>query len=286
MQQNMGLPQKIIVMEPSSNIRAMGRTALRGKWPQAILATIISLLMLQIPAIIVNQLFGKEQVFELAKVMKDAGLEKYVTDEIADMSYKVLYSPISQVYVLLVSGALAFGLTLFFVNLFRSGSQSTGDLVKGFGYYVRTTGLFLYMLLFMIFWSLIPIAGLILAPIAAIRYSQSFYVAIDHPEYPITLCVAESKVLMMGNKGKYFCLQLSFIGWILLAGLAGSIVTGVVTYMMAPGEEIPYLTTQILSLISSVIACPVAAYMMSTDVAFYEILTGKIQAETYIPGQY
>jgi uncharacterized membrane protein len=265
-------------------MRALGRSALKGKWPAATLAMIITMLMLQVPYIIINSFFGKEQVINFAKMLKDAGMGKYVTEEIEKVTYTIYYSPVSQIYVLLVTGAIAFGITIFFMNLFRAGSQTTGDVFKGFGYYARVTGLFFYMLLFIILWGIIPFAGLILAPIAAIRYSQSFFVAFDHPEYPIPLCVAESKVLMLGNKGKYFLLQLSFIGWALVAGIIGGMIVSGITYMMTSGgTTLSFLSLQLISLISSVIMCPVTAYLMSTNVAFYEIVTGKIEADVYYP---
>lgn len=284
MQYDVKPPKKIVVMETCSNMRTLGRSALKGKWPAATLAMIITTLMLQLPYIIINAFFGKEQVINIAKMLKDAGMGKYVTEEMEKMTYSIFYSPVSQIYVLLVTGAIAFGITIFFMNLFRSGSQTTGDVLKGFGYYARATGLFLYMLLFIMLWALIPFAGIILAPIAAIRYSQSFYVAFDHPEYPIPLCVAESKVLMLGNKGKYFLLQLSFLGWLLVAGIAGGMIVSGITYMAASGgTTLSFLALELISLISSVIVCPVTAYMMSTNVAFYEIVTGKIEADVYYP---
>ena len=43
------------------------------------------------------------------------------------------------------------------------------------------------------------------------------YIAIDNPNIQPLDCVNKSKELMDGNKGRLFCLYLSFIGWIALA---------------------------------------------------------------------
>ena len=147
--------------------------------------------------------------------------------------------------------------------------------------------------LFIILWSLVPIAGIILGPIAAFRYSQSIFVMIDHPEYPIPMCVSESKRLMIENKGKYFILLLSFIGWMLLAAfISGAIVAiyGLMTQstidISGGAVQFDAVSTFVIEIISLVIASPLMAYVMSTQVAFYEILTGKIEADVYYPGMY
>ena len=48
-------------------------------------------------------------------------------------------------------------------------------------------------------------------------YSLAQYVAFDNPDLTATECVEKSKELMTNNRGKLFCLQLSFIGWGILA---------------------------------------------------------------------
>lgn len=45
---------------------------------------------------------------------------------------------------------------------------------------------------------------------------------------PVTEIVNESKRMMRTNKMKYFCLGFSFIGWIFLAVLPGSIYETVI----------------------------------------------------------
>lgn len=286
MQNNMDPQTRRVIMEPCSNIRKLGRTALAGKWGKASIVIFLLTVLIEAPQFILNYFFGKEVVVDLAKQLN-------LGTQYQNMIYKYTFSPMSNVYILLITGPLAFGATLFFLNLFRNKDAQVSDLFKGFEQIVKTIGLFLYMVLFIILWSLIPIAGIILGPIAAFRYSQSIYVMIDHPEYPITMCVAESKRLMIENKGKYFILMLSFIGWILLAAFIGGCIGAVYGLMTQSTIEITggavqfdAVATFVIELLSLVIASPVMAYVMSTQVAFYEILTGKIEADVYYPGMY
>ena len=51
----------------------------------------------------------------------------------------------------------------------------------------------------------------------SLSYGLGIYLAIDNPTMKPLDCVNKSKELMDGNKGRLFCLYLSFIGWIALA---------------------------------------------------------------------
>jgi uncharacterized membrane protein len=52
--------------------------------------------------------------------------------------------------------------------------------------------------------------------IAAISYSQTFYILADDPGMDAISAIDKSKKMMRGYKWKYFCLGLRFIGWALL----------------------------------------------------------------------
>lgn len=72
------------------------------------------------------------------------------------------------------------------------------------------------MILFVYLWSLLLIIpGIIMA----YAYSMSVYVSKDNPELSAMDAIRTSKELMRGHKWDLFVLDLSFIGWILLAML-------------------------------------------------------------------
>ena len=48
---------------------------------------------------------------------------------------------------------------------------------------------------------------------------MSINLLLDHPEMSAMDCIRESKRIMSGNKGQLFVLDLSFIGWWILAGI-------------------------------------------------------------------
>ena len=64
------------------------------------------------------------------------------------------------------------------------------------------------------------------------------YILAEHPEMSAMDAIKLSKDMMRGNKGRYFCLQLSFIGWILLSLLTFGIgILFLIPYMQAANAE-------------------------------------------------
>lgn len=88
-------------------------------------------------------------------------------------------------------------------------------------------------------------------------YALTFYVAVKNEGIEAKEAVLESERLMVGNRGRLFCLILSFIGW--------SILIGFVSALLA---LIPFLGT-IASYAGTVILTP---YMTFSILAFYRDL--------------
>ena len=270
--------RKRIILDTCSNLRALGREHLNGYWFMGALVMFLFTLMIRLPVAIIDGLFGRTVTINLGRDLK-------LGDAYNDVTYTVTSSPMSNVYTLLVVGALSFGMTLFIMNVYRRKQAGVGDLFRGFEFYVRATGLFLYQLLFIMLWFMIPLVGIVTGIMASIRYSMSYFVMLDHPEYTIPMCVNESKRLMFGNKMKYFTLQLSFIGWFILASVPAFILGGVGAWMTyQPGSTGGAMVVyELVSIVSMVAIYPVMAYSESASMAFYEILIGNEEAEVYYP---
>lgn len=52
--------------------------------------------------------------------------------------------------------------------------------------------------------------------IATYSYAMTYYVLAEHPELSAREALQRSKEMMSGNRFRLFCLQWSFIGWVLL----------------------------------------------------------------------
>ena len=252
-----------IVNEPSKNIRTLARQSLSGHWKSAALAMLVYTLCIAVPTVIIIALFGgfsEEALMSEELMMPGEGL--------------------SSIYSILVTGAFTFGITVYFLDLVREKKTDLGQVFSGFGFFFKTLLLYVLMSIFIVLWSLLLIVPGI---IASFRYSQAFYILADDPSKDVMQCIKESKEMMKGNKAKYFCLQLSFIGWYLLffAVWLVTIVGGAVISIMAPGAFALSIGIMGVGLIALIIgAIFMMVYIMGADTIFYEMVNGNLRKET------
>ncbi len=250
--------QNLIVLEPAANIRARGRAALNGIWQQAMIAVLLySVFMSLIPSLI-DGLLGWSYI-------GPGGVE-------------ITNSP-SWLYLLLVTGPFSLGLVVYFVGLFRNQETDTKSVFSGFDQFGKAFVLTLLIGIFVILWALLFIIPGI---IAAIRYSQAFYVLRDHPELSAMECLNESKRMMAGNKAKLFTLTISFIGWAILASIPAGIYSGLFVGIY----EMPNMFDNLMTYVLSAGYLWVGAYYYTSLVVFYELLKGNISGQVFVPQQY
>lgn len=174
-----------IVTLANGEFRRWGRQALTGNWGKAILATLIFTLLTTGPMFLFKVMFSAESL-----------------------------DRISNLYTLLVGGPLTLGYVGFMIGIFRRKNPAATDVLQGFEYFIKALMLMVITNVFVALWSLLfVIPGII----AAFRYSMVFYIMKDNPDMGVMEIIAESKRMMTGNKMKFFLLQLSFIGWVLVS---------------------------------------------------------------------
>ena len=212
---------------PPSEIRKDAREALRGKWGKAICILLVYVAFSFIIGF-VESLVGNGTVLYT----------------IIDLAYLVISIPLS------------FGLVISFMKLKRDEEISCFDFFKdGFSRFGKSWGIwfqtFIRLLLPIICFVLIIIlmAGLTIfakasngtavanpmSPVIslisvvlyiatiiyvvsrALLYAIAYNISYDNPELSSKACVLKSEALMKGNRGNYFLLELSFIGWAILA---------------------------------------------------------------------
>ena len=109
-------------------------------------------------------------------------------------------------------------------------------------------------------WSLLfYIPGLV----ASYRYRMALYCLIDDPDISALEAIRRSKKLMQGKKGELFVLDLSFLGWIMLASMATSAVVG--STMLLPGV----VMTVINLAAECLIMMHLNTYVAYTNAGFY-----------------
>ena len=137
--------------------------------------------------------------------------------------------------VILVGGLLSYGLCHVFLQMVRSQKTKPeiSDLFTGSDQFLSLLILYCLQALFTFLWTLLFIVPGIIKSYA---YSMAFYIKHDHPEYDWKKCLDESQRYMMGHKWQLFCLDFSFIGWILL----GSCCCGLGMLWVTPYQQLAH----------------------------------------------
>ena len=179
-----------------------------------------------------GNIFGNTWLFMVLVVL--------VTGAILGVSGIIFIGP------LLLIGPISIGICSYTLHVVRNTEKKNkiDPLLDGFRGSVGNSILVgLLATIFTALWSLLfVIPGIV----KAIAYSQCYFIALEHPEYDANTCITESRKMMNGHKWEYFCLQFSFIGWMIV----GSFCLGVGTLW-------------------------VSAYMNAANAAYYEDLKNQ-----------
>lgn len=164
----------------------------------------------------------------------------------------------------LFRGVVAAGLSIFAMNTLRQKEASLWNLLDGFGrFFPLVLLLILLRFLLSFLFYLLVIPGLI----AYYRYRLAVYLLIDHPDLNGFQCLMLSGQIMRGNKWDFFLLDLSFLGWALLAVLpltVGSLFGLVPLILGALGS-------------AAILAWLIPYYELSS-VGFYEAVKTPVQS--------
>ena len=210
----------------ASDFRTMARENLRGKWKTAILLTIA--------ASFLGAMTSATTLIEF-KFESETGFVCTVLDE---FSFTILQvgglSIILAVVVLIwgivrlvIGGAMTLGYNQFYQNLVRRQEAKVGTLFVHRDKLWHGFCLNFWNILYVFLWTLCFIIPGIMA---GYSYAMAPYIANDHPEMTAREAIAASKEMMKGHRWRLFCLEISFIGWALLAALT----LGIGSFAVAP----------------------------------------------------
>jgi uncharacterized membrane protein len=118
---------------------------------------------------------------------------------------------------LIIGGPLLLGLAGFFLTFSRKQEAKLSQLFDGFQNFPRALIAYILMVLFILLWTLLFIIPGI---VAALSYSQTFFLLSENPRMEGLDVLRKSKAMMRGNRWKLFCLFWRFFGWCLLGILS------------------------------------------------------------------
>lgn len=207
-------------MKKASDFRKTAREGLKGQWLMGIIAGLIATWLGGATSSGVNVNFN---VNNSGGSSGTAGFES-VGAMLSDIPPVVFVIAGVVLLVALVFGVAYFILGSFMQVGYAKLNLNVVDKVKIsidtlFSYahdWKRTAIASFRQNLYIILWSLLFIVPGI---VASYRYAMTRYIMAEDSTISPKAAIERSKELMMGNKWRLFCLELSFIGWSILAGL-------------------------------------------------------------------
>lgn len=195
----------------AADFRRIAREALKGKWALAVIVGLVATLL-------GANLYGGsnsgrgssgrggKEPFELFS----NGIGKIIILFIVGIAAFIL---LFAFITFIIGAAVKLGYCRFNKNLIKGTNPQFTDLFSGFELFGKALGLRIVTTVLVCLWTLLfVIPGII----ALYRYSLAFYIMDDDPSVGIMEAIERSKQMMMGNKGRLFCLHISFIGWAIL----------------------------------------------------------------------
>ena len=214
-------------------LKAQSKNLIRTAQPKPVVTAIIYLLIISVLGFLSYKLVGGSS-FALQSVYEQFGIgyvvgfgtgayDSFDPDQFAYAIEQALPTPgaaLLNLAVGIVSLVIGAGFTIYCLRTVRGMQTSYWNLFDAFGMFFRVIWLYILEGIFVFLWSLLFIIPGI---IAMYRYRMALYLLLEHPEMSALQCISESKRLMVGHKGELFWMDLSFIGWTLLIGIADSV---------------------------------------------------------------
>lgn len=121
---------------------------------------------------------------------------------------------VASLIALFISSLLSLGATSYYLKLSRNKTVGFSELFSKTNLWITCLVMMIMTSIFVSLWTLLLIIPGI---IASYRYRLAPYVIVDDPKIGGLEAITRSKQLMQGHKMELFVLDLSFIGWNLLA---------------------------------------------------------------------
>lgn len=180
-------------------------------------------------------------------------------------------------YTLCFSGVFKLGEALYTLTYIRNKKVEYRAIYESFGFYLKALAVYLLQVVIVAFWSILfVIPGII----ASINFAQAFYILADDPSKGITQVLAESKMMMVGNRMNYVRLILVYVPYLMLAYVPSFLAAD-----WAFRASMTGLPLTLMAMISEITIFAVNGYMCLGRAVFYELLTNESFASFKYAGQ-
>ncbi len=184
--------------------REQARDALRGNWFLAVLVSFLAGLF--------GVSYGRNFSIDMDTLEM---IQEYLTPEIvkvlAVLIRLMLFVGLFQFFL---SGPIHLGYCTFLLHINDYQKASIGDLFSQMGNFLKGFLLSLLTSIFIFLWMLLFIIPGIMK---SYSYAMAPFILAENPDMSPLEALRQSKEMMQGNRLRLFTLELSFLGWDLLA---------------------------------------------------------------------
>jgi len=203
-------------IRPNRELRAYARAQLKGAWGGMAYTYFIYFLIFlpyNVISLLDSFLNSDDNNLLYFQISIRNFLDSYMPDFVPIIP---VINGVLTIAVLLAAGPFALGFAGFFLKRLRGEQIAVENIFDGFNRFFPSFLLWFFTTLFTVLWSLLlVIPGIV----KALGYSMAFYIMYDDPEIKPLEALKKSQIMMKGYKTQYFLLELSFIGWMILAAL-------------------------------------------------------------------
>lgn len=194
-------------MYTRAELKQNAKNALKGKWGNAILVTVIFAVVIFIAS------------FILSIIQSIIGIGSFFISKDIESSTLInsLMSLLTSILQILIVAPLTVGLYSYFLKLTEENKPELDLIFSGFKTSFGNSVIMSVLIsIYTCLWTLLLIIPGI---IRAYSYSMAFYIMAENPGLSAGDAIKESMRIMNGHKMELFFLQLSFLGWEILACL-------------------------------------------------------------------
>lgn len=191
----------------ASDYRARAREVLSGNW---LLSTLVALIATLLGGAVTS---GTSSLNIDLDNLNGLNIQLSPT-LIAILQAIVSISVVIAVIRFIIGGTIKLGHCQYLLDQQNGNNLSVRTLFSQFNQFGNGFCLELLTTIFVFLWSLLlVIPGIV----ASYSYTMAPFIQSEHPEYGASECIKCSKEMMRGHRWELFCLELSFIGWRILA---------------------------------------------------------------------
>lgn len=198
----------------SSEIRAKARQSLNGSWGVAIAAAAIACLL---GGLIVGASFlPKTEWRQQIDTIQSEGFTAMLYGAGAAFGALASLGGLLSFAQFIIGGVIELGYAKFLLKQNAGQPLDVGDLFSEFDRFGTGFAQKFLRSLYIALWSLLLVIPGIMA---GYSYAMTPYILAEHPDLTASQAIQMSKSMMFGHRWDLFVLDLSFIGWSLLAAI-------------------------------------------------------------------